>query len=214
MPKRMLRYYVDIKFLFDSYPIYQYVVYIGKQKLTMKDKIEDKNLKFWYNLIDMHKIDCEELLKIDTPDALVLAILCDFKDKDEVEVLGYILKRLLELSQNDSYSLSKYMLILETLSQNRDLQDKLKEASDMLKNIDLEKLPFQELAFERGIERGIEKGIERGIEKGIERGIEKGIEEGRLDTAIVMYKDFDTNLEDISKKLNIPIEILKKRLER
>jgi len=87
MPKRMLRYYVDIKFLFDNYPIYQYVVYIGKQKLTMKDKIEDKNLKFWYNLIDMHKIDCEELLKIDTPDALVLAILCDFKDKDEVEVL-------------------------------------------------------------------------------------------------------------------------------
>jgi hypothetical protein len=164
----------------------------------MKDKIEDKNLKFWYNLIDMHKIDCEELLKIDTPDALVLAILCDFKDKDEVEVLGYILKRLLELSQNDSYSLSKYMLILETLSQNRDLQDKLKEASDMLKNIDLEKLPFQELAFE----------------KGIERGIEKGIEEGRLDTAIVMYKDFNINLEDISKKLKIPIEILKKRLER
>ncbi len=31
----------------------------------------------------MHTIDCEKFLTMDSPDALVLAILCDFKGRDE-----------------------------------------------------------------------------------------------------------------------------------
>ena len=58
MPKRMLRYYVDIKTKYPKLNIYQYLIYIGKQKLTMKDNIKDKNLNYRYNIIDMHDIDC------------------------------------------------------------------------------------------------------------------------------------------------------------
>jgi hypothetical protein len=128
MPRRMLRYYNDIKMEFENFEVKQYIVYIGKAKLSMKDYIRDENLNYSYEIIDMHTIDCEELIKLDTPDALVLSILCDFKGKDELEILTYLLKRLVELNQDDEYKLGKYMLMLETLSSNRDLEEKLKEA--------------------------------------------------------------------------------------
>ena len=62
MHKRMLRYYTDISTRFDKVPIHQYLVYIGKPKLSMKEKIVEDNLKFSYNIIDMHNIDCEKFL--------------------------------------------------------------------------------------------------------------------------------------------------------
>ncbi len=204
MPNRMLRYYVDIKSKYPKTEINQYLLYIGKEKLYMKDTIKDKNLSFQYSLVDMHNIDCEEFIKIDTPDALVLSILCDFKDKKDLDVLVYITQRLQELTKDDEHSLSKYMLILETLSQNRNLKDKLKKAEDMLRKINFEQLPSYEIGMERGIERGMERGIERGMEKGIERG--------KLETALLMIEDFKINPEEVSSKLDIPLNELLKRL--
>jgi len=179
MPKRMLRYYTDIKFRFDTLPLYQYLIYIGKPKLSMKDKIVETNLNFRYNIIDMHTIDCNKFLKMDTPDALVLSILCDFKDRDELDILLYITRRLEELTKDDEHRLGKYMLILETLSTNRDLKDKLKEAEEMLREIKYEDLPSYEIGMERGIERGISQGISQGIIK----------------TAITMIKEFNLSVE-------------------
>jgi len=54
----------------------------------------------------MHTIDCEKFLKMDTPDALVLAILCDFKGRDEKDVVVYIITRLRELTQDDNHHLN------------------------------------------------------------------------------------------------------------
>jgi hypothetical protein len=88
MHRRMLRYYNDIKIRFESLRLYQFVVYIGKPKLSMSSTIVEDNLNFSYNLIDMHTIDCEKFLTMDTPDALVLAILCDFKGKNEKDVVS------------------------------------------------------------------------------------------------------------------------------
>ena len=91
MPIRMLRYLGDImlkniKQKIDL-PIKQYLIYIGKPKLSMKDSIIKDGLNYRYNLIDIRDIDCETLLKIDSPDALVLAILCDFKEKNPKDVV-------------------------------------------------------------------------------------------------------------------------------
>jgi len=43
-----------------------------------------------YRLIDMHRVDCTGLL----PNALVLAVLCDFGDRRSQEVVTYIAHRL------------------------------------------------------------------------------------------------------------------------
>jgi len=198
MHKRMLRYYTDIIIRYDDIPIHQYLIYIGKAKLSMKNELLEKNLHFRYNLIDMHDIDCEEFLKMDTPDALVLSILCDFKGKDELELLLYITKRLEELTKDDEHRLGKYMLILETLSTNRDLKDKLKEAEEMLREIKMEDLPSYEIGMERGLSKGISQGISQGI----------------IQTAAMMIREFNLSIESVAKKLNVSMDELKKHLDR
>ena len=198
MNTRMLRYYTDIKTRFDNIPIYQYLIYIGKPKLSMKDKVKDININFKYNIIDMHTIDCEELIKLDTPDALVLSILCDFKGKDELEMLVYITTRLSELTKDNEHGLGKYMLILETLSSNRDLKDKLKKAEDMLRTTRYEDLP----SYEIGMQRGEARGEARGQLK------------GKLEGAIIMIDKFGLSIENVSKELQIPIDELRKQLNK
>jgi len=197
MAKRMLRYYTEIKMRFDNLEIKQYIVYIGKAKLNMSDTIRDKNLDYRYTIVDMHTIDCEELIKLDTPDALVLSILCDFKGRDELEVLLHITKRLTELTKDDEYRLSKYMLMLETLSENRDLKDKLEKAEEMLRDIKMEDLPSYSLGYKSGVNIGLSQGLSQGI----------------VDTATMMIKKFKLSVEEVANELNISIDEIKKHLK-
>lgn len=172
---RMLRYRLDIMNIYKDIPIYQYVVYIGKNSLCMNDTLKLSNLEYSYNIVDMHNIDCETLIAMDNPDALVLAILCDFKNKSEKDVLLYILKRLAELTDNNMNSLKKYTQMLETLSENRNLKKALKEAEEMLSNIAIEQLPSYELGMERGMERGIEQKIQEIITNSISLGLDENL---------------------------------------
>lgn len=79
MPLRMLRYYTDIAFAYPDLAIHQYLIYIGSDKLIMPTQKMDFGLEYRYSIIDMHTIDYQDLLKQDSPDAIVLAILGDFK---------------------------------------------------------------------------------------------------------------------------------------
>ncbi len=198
MHHRMLRYYTDIKQRFDPLPIYQYLVYIGKPKLSMQAKIVETNISFSYNIIDMHTIDCQKFLSMDSPDALVLAILCDFKDRDEKDVITYIITRLRELTKDNNHKLGKYMLALEELSTNRNLQNTLEEVERMLRDMKIEELPGYKIALERGVERGMQKGIAQTT----------------LDNAIIMVNKFKLSVEDVAKELNISLDELKRHLQK
>ncbi|MCB2263824.1 MAG: hypothetical protein LGR52_12950, partial [Candidatus Thiosymbion ectosymbiont of Robbea hypermnestra] len=95
MPLRMLRYYSDIRLAGQRGPIRQFLIYIGSERLTMPDGLEEPGLlDYHYGLVDMHQVNCAGLLVQDNPDALVLAILCDFGDRDPGEVVTYIVRRL------------------------------------------------------------------------------------------------------------------------
>lgn len=194
MPIRMLRYYLGIKSQYLGLPIYQFVIYIGKNRLNMADSIIDVNLNFAYKILDMHTIDCNELLSLNTPDAVVLAILCDFKDKNPTDVAYRILSKIQELTKEDENLYRKYFLMLDTLSGNRDLKNSIKEAEKMLREVDLEKLASYEI----------------GLEKGIEKGIEKGRLEGRFESAFIML-DMGIEPSEIAKRLELPIEEIRKR---
>ena len=172
---RMLRYLSDILLKSEDLPIYQYVIYIGKHKLNMKNNIAINNLNYNYNLIDIKSIDCETLLNIDNPNALVLAILCDFRNKNPKDVVLYILKRLKQLTQDDEFSFRKYILMLEELSENRNLKEYIKEGEKMITDFDYTKLPSFDIGLEKGMERGLQEGLQKGMQKGIVLGLEKGI---------------------------------------
>ena len=91
-PHRMLRYCTDIALEWPGFEIEQYLIYIGKDNLTMPDGIINKRLDYHYHLIDMHRIDCEHFLQPGNPNALILAILCDFKGRDEKEIIHFIIQ--------------------------------------------------------------------------------------------------------------------------
>lgn len=189
MAQRMLRYRLDVMNLYGELPVFQYVVYIGKERLSMLDHLQSNGLLYDFTIVDMHQIDCEHLLALDTPDALVIAILCDFKGRDEKEVCYYIVNRLNELTKGNQQQLNKYTQMLETLSENRQLKPILKEIEAMLSAVTLEQLPSYEIGMERGIERGI------------------------LDSAVKLISQLNLDPVDVAKRLGVALEDLQKALK-
>lgn len=62
----MIRYYTDIALSWPGDDVIQYLIYIGKQLLSMASGI------------DMHRVDCSVFLTQDNPEAVVLVIICHF----------------------------------------------------------------------------------------------------------------------------------------
>lgn len=107
----------------------------------MPQNISEPNLSYHYELVDMHTVNCETLLERNTPEALVLAILCDFKGRPANAVVREIGTRLRLLMHNDDKGFLDYFSMLEILGQNRNLGEQIKETKEMLTQIDVSRLP-------------------------------------------------------------------------
>ncbi len=196
MHKRMLRYYSDILFDYEEYPIKQYLIYIGREKCSMNSTIKRDKIEYNYAIIDMKNIPCEEFLQSSDPSAVALSILCDFEGRDKQLIVNTILKRLKELSSDELEFRSK-LRVVEILSTNRDLEQEVQKGEEMLK-VDIEKMPSYNIGLERGMQKGIEKGIKKGIEEGMQKSAmliaKKMIELGMPIEDIV-------NITNLSKKV-------------
>lgn len=157
MSLRMLRYYTDIQLAYPSERIRQYMVYIGEGGLRMPAVLDAGDFTYRYHILDMHTVDCSILLTKDTPDALVLAILCDFRGRPVQEMVNYIVKRLHELLGDDERGFRNYFEMLETLSQNRRLQPNIDEAKHMLTQVDVQKFASYKWGLEKGREEARSK---------------------------------------------------------
>jgi len=173
MATRMLRYRTDISLQWPGDEIEQYLIYIGKNKLTMKDGIQSNGLAYQYHLINMHDIDCENFLYSDKPDSLIIAILCDFKGRDAREVIHYIISELKRYYKDNEKGFRDSVSMLEVLSLNRDLQNIVQEEEKML-SAQIDELPSYHI------------------------GLEKGKIEGKIETAINM-KNNGYSIDDITK---------------
>jgi len=161
MPWRMLRYRSEIGHSQPQHDIQQYLIYIGKAPLGMADGLQQTGLDYRYRIIDMHTVDCQALLTQDNPDALVLAILCDFKGRPEREVVHYILQRLHELTAENKSRFREYMRMLEVLSTNRALEQIIEEEENMLSQVDQTRLPSYRVGMKQGMRLGEERILER-----------------------------------------------------
>ncbi len=158
----MLRYRTEISFLYPKIDIRQYVIYIGKTDLSMKASVVQTGLNYNYTIIDMHTIDCERLLQLDNSDALVLAVLCDFKGRPNREVIRYILQRLKQLNGANESKYREYVHMLEILSSNRDLTKTIEQEQQMLTQIEQHQLPSFRVGMRYGMEQGRLQGMEQG----------------------------------------------------
>jgi predicted transposase YdaD len=159
MPLRMLRYYTDIRLAGHQGPLRQFLLYIGANPLAMPAGIDEPGLlDYRYGLVDMHLVNCAGLLAQDNPDALVLAVLCDFGERKAQEVVGYIVQRLKDLLGADERRFREYMLMLEILSENRGLKAEVAEAELMLTQVDIKRLPSYSIGYEDGEAEGEARG--------------------------------------------------------
>ena len=160
MPDRMLRYLTDIRLNYPGEDVFQYLLYIGKAALTMPAGIQSAHLIYSYSLIDMHEMDYHFFINENSPDAIVMALLCDIKDMDINVVIREIFTKLTAMMKNDDKKLREYISMLEILASNRDMNINIQEAFKMLQ-IEIEKLP----SFMMGQENGMEKGMAMGEKK-------------------------------------------------
>lgn len=165
MPWRMLRYRAEVGHAQPETEVRQYLIYIGKAPLKMPEGIQQLGLDYCYRIIDMHMVDCQTLLDQNTPEALILAILCDFKGQPERQVVHYILQRLHQLTAANETRFREYLHMLEILSTNRDLATLIKEEEKMLSQVELTRLPSYTLGQEQGMQQGMLQGETTVIER-------------------------------------------------
>ena len=155
MHHRMLSYYLDISNVHPKTPIHQYVIYIGKARTTkMQNQLKQDQLNYQYHLLDIRQIKCEALMNQGTPDALVLAILCDFGGKDPQVMVNSIVQGLSVHCADNESDYRRYLTMLEILADNRDLKENIKEAEAMITQVQIEKLPSYEIGLEKGVMQG------------------------------------------------------------
>ena len=190
MELRMLRYYSDILFEYKNCSVEQHVIYIGKEKCSMKNEIVRDEISYKYAIIDVKDISCEELLYHNNPSAVALSILCDFEDKDKQMVINTILKRIKELTKGDEIEYGNYIKKVNILSTNRALENEVKKGLDMLA-VNLEDTPVYQWEME------------------------KAKKEGVFESAILMMEKMNHSIDEIVKVLNIKkdelLEYIKKR---
>jgi len=119
----------------------------------MADGIKKIHLHYHYEVIDIHAIDYQFFMQQNSADALVLAILCDFKKVEPRAIVHEILTRLIAFSHNDSKVLREYITMLEVLASNRDLNVNIQQEFKMIE-IEVERLPSFLLGEKRGLEKG------------------------------------------------------------
>jgi len=137
--------------------VFQYLLYIGKDTLNMADGIKSVQLNYQYAVIDMHSIDYQHFISQNTPDAIVMAILCDFKGEPEKEIINKLLRKLVELTKDNSKEQSEYFSMLEILATNRNINIDIQQEIEML-NLEIEQLPSYKIGETRGEERGEKRG--------------------------------------------------------
>jgi predicted transposase/invertase (TIGR01784 family) len=145
----------------------QVVLYIGKDKLKkMTSNLETNGLSFSYEIVDIKRFNYEDFIESDTPEEVILAILCNFRNTSPQKVIEKVLNKLQKLLKGNN-RFGKYLKQLEVLSKLRELQvETIKQTSIMPIVYDLE----TDIRFMQGEARGEAKG-------------EAKVEQARIETA-------------------------------
>jgi hypothetical protein len=198
MPERMLQYALLIYEKYKEFPK-QLVLYVGEEKLKIKNNIKTKNLVYNYEVRDIREFDCSVLIESENIADNIIAILCDVKDMDKLlKKLNDRLKNFSPKKREDYLRKFFYLLGLR-----KDIKSTYKEkvkGADMPFVIDVESHPL--------FLEGEEKGREEGKLEGLQKGIEKGQYQEKLAIARSLLEILDD--KTISDKVKLPIEEVRK----
>ncbi|MEO5348377.1 MAG: hypothetical protein H7836_01850 [Magnetococcus sp. YQC-3] len=113
MDWRMLMFYTFIRQQYPHKVLIQKVLYVGEAKWKPQVGIEEPNLSFRYEVVDICDIDCRELMASPLLEENILAILCRMGDQNET--IREILCRISELPDKARADALTRLLILSRL---------------------------------------------------------------------------------------------------
>ena len=193
--ERMLEYMLLIKNRYEDREVRQVVVYVGNDKMRMKDSIEWDCLWYKFKLIDIRDIDCEDMVRSEYISDIIIGGLCRIKDEDRyVERLLSAIRSLSEKERKDAIKKALTLLRLRPILHSK-VERRIKEESMPLTIVEIEKDPY----YKKGIRRGVRVGLKRGIER------------EKVKTARRLYK-MGLNLERISEAVNLPLDEVRRVL--
>jgi len=196
MPKRMLKYLSLIYDNYETLPL-QVVLYIGEEKINIKNYIDGEYLNFSYIVKNIQDIDCIELIESDNINDNVLALLCNIKNFDKI--LSKLKDKLskIEPKQREDYLRKVFYLLRLRPKLSEFFQEQQKKELPMPFTLEIDKDPW----------------YKKGIEKGVEKGREEGRVEALLNTALLMIQEYNLPLDDVALKLDIPKKTIEKKLK-
>jgi hypothetical protein len=109
----MLMYCTFIRQKYPNKTLIQKVLYVGEARWNAPSGIEEPNLSFRYEVIDIRDIDCQALMASPMLEENILAILCRMGDQNET--IREILSRISELPDKARADALASLLILSRL---------------------------------------------------------------------------------------------------
>ncbi len=97
MHKRMAEYYT-ILYRKHNVPLLQFVIYIGLEKMNMKNEFQHNDISFRYNLFDIESVNYNQFLNSDIPEVVMLGILANFGVDKKEDAMEKIIEKMVTLS--------------------------------------------------------------------------------------------------------------------
>jgi hypothetical protein len=166
--------------------------------MTMKDNLKMKDFDFKYNLIHLHQISYKKFIESDSPEAVILSILCDFENTPAEKIVEQILNRLRYIDKSETEHL-QHIRQLDMLSVLRDLQETvLKFEKNIPITLDIKK----DLRYKEGKVEGIVEGKIESAELEKEEIAKRLIDSGHDNKTIEVITLLPLNrIEDIRNSL-------------
>ncbi len=168
MAYRMAEYNIMLQRQY-KLPVKQYVLFLGKGKVTMPKGIDTENFRYQYNIIALSSINYKIFLNSDKPEEKILAILANFENDEPIAAITEILHEV-KISAKGSFAQSKYFNQLRALVQLRNLEKQFNIAMESITEFFKEE---KDPLFRKGEAKGREEGREEEREKFVAYLIER-----------------------------------------
>ena len=154
---RMLEYYLMLRMKYDL-PIVQYIIFIGENKKGFENKIEEENLFYQYNVLDIRDIDYKYFIESKNPEVIIFSILSNFGNEDTEYVVKRIISEI-QLRSDSELQIQKCLTQLRILSNLISFKPLVE---DIMQSITTFFKVENDFLFKKGQSQGIEQGIEQG----------------------------------------------------
>jgi len=182
------------------------VLYLGNSTPNMVTSLPDQHQFSGFELFNIKDFPIDEMIESDISEVVLMGLLGKYDKENTNNYIWKILQKLKALNPKIT-KLSKYIKQLQIFSKLRNLEQETHQTIRIMPiQIDWEDLLVVKEAKKEARIKGMEEGKEEGIKEGKEIGLELGI------TIVNLYKQ-NYSLPEISKKLDISAELVKKVIE-